>query len=124
MESSHVSLPMLATEVVHRFSPVISTKNVELTNNNSTAVRARNSSNAVILSSMPLQEDDVFEIRLEEVQRQWSGALRFGVTTQVPMSSQSQVQSELKAMVEEPFYDVDVGAFKIAYHRLKMQLRS
>ena len=90
MESSHVSLPMLATEVVHRFSPVISTKNVELTNNNSTAIRSRNSSSAVVLSTMPLQEDDVFEIRLEEVQRQWAGALRFGVTTQTPSPPQNQ----------------------------------
>ena len=68
MESSHVSLPMLATEVVHRFSSISSTKNVELTNNNSTAVRGRNCSSAIVFSTMPLQEDELFEIRLDEVQ--------------------------------------------------------
>ena len=90
MESSHVSLPMLATEVVHRFSSVSCSKNVELINNNSTAVRGRNSNNAIVFSSIPLHEDEVFEIRLEDVQRHWSGALRFGVTTQIPSQNQDQ----------------------------------
>ena len=79
---------MLATEVVHRFSSVSCSKNVELINNNSTAVRGRNSNSAIVFSTIPLHEDEVFEIRLEDVQRHWSGALRFGVTTQAPLPSQ------------------------------------
>ena len=34
------------------------------------------------------------------------------------------VQSELKALVEEPFYEVNLSVFRIAYCRLNMQLGS
>ena len=37
-------------------------------------------------------------------------------------SKEQLMQSELKAMVEEPFYEGKLGTFRIAYHGLKMQL--
>ncbi len=98
MESSHVSLPLLASEVVHRFSSTWCSKGIELSNNNSTVTRNRNSLSGLVFASTPLwhtSDDEVFEIRLEEVQRQWAGSLRFGVATQVPMTHGEQ-QAKLK----------------------------
>ena len=90
MESSHISLPLLGTEVVHRFNPSWCSPSVELSNNNATASRGRNINNAIVLASTPMwqaTEDDIFEIRIDEVQKHWSGSLRIGVVTQAPNDS-------------------------------------
>ena len=87
MESSHISLPLMGTEVAHRFSSLWSNKNIVLENNGSTALRNRHFVNGLVFASAPLwinNEDDIFEIRLDDVSRQWSGALRFGIATQIP----------------------------------------
>ena len=76
MESSHISLPLMGTEVAHRFSSHWSNKNIVLENNGSTALRNRHFANGLVFASAPLwinNEDDIFEIRLDDVSRQWSG---------------------------------------------------
>merc|ERR1711981_1261980 len=97
MESSHISLPLMGTEIAHRFSSTWSNKNIVLENNGSTALRSRHFSNGLVFASSSLwnnNEDEIFEIRLDEVSRQWSGALRFGVATQVPQVHDSQGGSQ------------------------------
>lgn len=89
LESSHISLPLIGTEVSHHFSPTWCSKNIELENNNSTAIRSRNFTNALVFASSPLwytNDDDAFEIRIDEVCRQWSGSLKFGVATLAPQA--------------------------------------
>lgn len=83
LESSHISLPALGSEVIHRFSSTSCGKGVDLKNNNQTAVRALGVSRAVVVGNNCLEGDDYFEIRIDEVDSKWSGSLRLGVTSNV-----------------------------------------
>ncbi len=89
MESSHVSLGGVCSEVAHRFSvapgaltPVakkgsaaVCVSALDLKNNNQTCVRT-GKKGAVAFGSSPLEGDDAFEVRIEEVAHQWAGSLR------------------------------------------------
>merc|ERR1712016_40246 len=63
---------------------------MELSNNNATVSRGRNSNSSIVLASSPLwqtTEEDIFEVRIDEVQKQWAGSMKIGITTQAPTDS-------------------------------------
>ena len=104
MESSHISLPLMGTEIAHRFSSTWLNKNVSLENNGSSVIRNRHFSSGLAFASSSLwqsNEDEIFEIRLDDVSRQWSGALRFGVATQIPMANQSDSSQQLTSPMKD-----------------------
>ena len=102
MESSHVSLPLMTSEVVHRFSSTWCSQTIELSNNNSSAVRNRHVPHGLVMASTPLwqtNEDEIFEIRIDEVHRHWSGSLKFGVATMIPHQTNVKDLGSLKGEV-------------------------
>ena len=106
MESSHISLPLLGTEVVHRFNPAWCSQGVEVSNNNATVSRGRNSINsAIVLASSPLwqaTEEDIFEVRIDEVQKQWAGSMKIGITTQAP--TDSSIIKDIKSLPGQVYW--------------------
>lgn len=56
-------------------------KNIQLTSNNCTAIRGHNFTHGIVFSSDPLKKDEIFEIKIEKVSKQWSGSLRIGLTS-------------------------------------------
>ncbi|WAR14180.1 NEUL4-like protein [Mya arenaria] len=82
VEQSSLSSP-LASEIqniTHRFSMCCG-KNISLTTNSCTATRSHNFNNGLIFSSDPLKKDEIFEIRVEKINKQWSGGIRIGLTS-------------------------------------------
>ncbi|KAL5014249.1 hypothetical protein ScPMuIL_008519 [Solemya velum] len=70
----------LNTEITHRFSHCCG-KNITIKNNSCTAVRQRNFKHGLIFSSDPLKREELFEVKIEQVCRLWSGSLYIGLTT-------------------------------------------
>ena len=68
------------TEVTHRFSHCCG-KNIQITSNGCTASRTQNFNHGLIFSSDPLKRDEIFEIKIEKLSKQWSGSLRIGLTS-------------------------------------------
>ncbi|XP_037089582.1 LOW QUALITY PROTEIN: neuralized-like protein 4, partial [Pollicipes pollicipes] len=79
LESSQALSILLGNEIAHRFS-LCCGKNVNLRNNNTTAVRLRGFSNSVVITSSPLLPDELLELRIEQLCDQFSGSLRLGLT--------------------------------------------
>lgn len=78
MESSQVSLPLVDTN--HRFSPLAG-NNVEVSASGLTAARRRNPNSALVFSAAPLENDEVFEVRIDSVDVVWSNSLKVGLST-------------------------------------------
>lgn len=60
---------------------------VKLTNGRRTAERTRpldEFNNGVVMTNRPLKDDEIFEIRLDELVDKWSGSIEVGVTTHNP----------------------------------------
>ncbi|KAJ8320441.1 hypothetical protein KUTeg_002028 [Tegillarca granosa] len=70
----------LNTEVTHRFSQCCG-KNVTVKNNGATACRSRNYNHGVVFSSDPLKRDELFEFKIDQITKVWSGSLHIGLTT-------------------------------------------
>ncbi|KAJ8320876.1 hypothetical protein KUTeg_002463 [Tegillarca granosa] len=70
----------LSTEVTHRFSQCCG-KNVTVKNNGATACRSRNYNHGVVFSSDPLKRDELFEFKIDQITKVWSGSLHIGLTT-------------------------------------------
>ncbi|XP_033763671.1 neuralized-like protein 4 [Pecten maximus] len=68
------------TDVTHRFSQCCG-KNITIKNNGAMACRARNFQHGLIFSSDPLRRDELFEIKVEQLSKVWSGSLHIGLTT-------------------------------------------
>ena len=77
---SYDSCCCFLSEVTHRFSHCCG-KNVQITSNGSTACRSQNFNHGLIFSSDPLKRDEIFEIKIEKLSKQWSGSLRIGLTS-------------------------------------------
>ena len=62
----------------HKFHESVG-NNIQLNSNRTIATRCREYSNAVVLSESPLENNEIFEIHIQEVAREWSGSLKIGV---------------------------------------------
>lgn len=60
---------------------------IDLSNNNQTAERKRpldEFNNGVCMTNRPLKDDELFEIRIDELVNKWSGSIELGITTEKP----------------------------------------
>ncbi|GCB77916.1 hypothetical protein scyTo_0020623, partial [Scyliorhinus torazame] len=70
--------------IAHRFHSNCG-KNVALQNDGCRAVRIHGFSHGVVLSLKELRSDEVFEVKIDEIDEQWSGSLHMGLTTLQPL---------------------------------------
>uniref|UniRef100_T1IVE5 NHR domain-containing protein n=1 Tax=Strigamia maritima TaxID=126957 RepID=T1IVE5_STRMM len=68
------------SETTHQLSLCYG-KNIVLRDNNSTACRIRNFNHGLLFSALPLETEELFEVRIDQIARQWSGSLHIGLTT-------------------------------------------
>ncbi|XP_076684468.1 neuralized E3 ubiquitin protein ligase 4 [Andrena cerasifolii] len=67
-------------EIMHKFHESVGL-NIQLNSDRTIATRCREYNNAVLLSETPLENNEIFEIAIQEVAREWSGCLRIGVVS-------------------------------------------
>ncbi|KAK9298978.1 hypothetical protein QLX08_007891 [Tetragonisca angustula] len=65
-------------EIMHKFHESVGL-NVQLNADRTIATRCREYNNAILLSEVPLENNELFEIAIREVAREWSGCLRLGI---------------------------------------------
>lgn len=81
-------------------------KRIKLTNGNRTAARNVTEFNhGLVLSDVPLTDDVLFEVRIDEKIHSWSGSIEIGVTCVNPSTIGS-----LPACATKLFYDTWVGS--------------
>lgn len=76
-QPTSVIQPQVQTEILHKFHESVGL-NIQLNSDKTVATRCREYSNAVLLSETPLENNELFEIAIQEVAREWSGCLRIG----------------------------------------------
>lgn len=64
-------------------------KNIVFHERNTVATRNHHYDHGIVFSSEPLRADELFEVRVTRVSRQWAGSLRFGLTT-FPVGAEPQ----------------------------------
>ncbi|KAM5214872.1 neuralized-like protein 4 isoform 3-T3 [Hipposideros larvatus] len=69
--------------VAHRFHSTCG-KNVTLEEDGTRAVRAAGYAHGLVFSTKELKTEEVFEVKVEELDEKWAGSLRLGLTTLVP----------------------------------------
>lgn len=77
-QPTSVIQPQAQTEITHKFHESVGL-NIQLNLDRVVATRCREYSNAVLLSETALDNNEIFEIAIQEVAREWSGSLRIGV---------------------------------------------
>ncbi|XP_028049148.1 neuralized-like protein 4 [Monomorium pharaonis] len=77
-QPTSVIQPQAQTEILHKFHESVGL-NIQLNNERTVATRCREYNNAVLLSEAALENNELFEIAIQEVAREWSGCLRIGV---------------------------------------------
>ena len=77
-QPTSVIQPQAQTEIMHKFHESVGL-NIQLNSERSIAIRCGEYSNAVLLSDTPLENNELFEISIHEIAREWSGSLRIGV---------------------------------------------
>jgi len=79
-------------------------KNIQLTSNNCTATRGHNFNQGIVFSSDPLKKDEIFEIKIEKVSKNWSGSLRIGLTSMAisDTTSASSIPVSVLEMTSKP----------------------
>ena len=89
MDSSHISLAFPGSEVNHRFARC---DDVELRNNNTSCTLRRDCLSATVYGSNAFNEntEDIFEIRIDEVNQKLAGSLKVGMTT-IPLEESKDV---------------------------------
>lgn len=70
--------PQAQAERMHKFHESVGL-NIQLNSNRTLATRCKEYSNAVLFSESPLENNEIFEIAILKVAREWSGCLRIGV---------------------------------------------
>ena len=70
----------LTSDMLHRFSQCCG-KNIAMRNNGQTACRMWNFNHGLVFSTDPLRSDEIFEIKVEKINKQWSGSMSIGMTT-------------------------------------------
>ncbi|XP_053425787.1 neuralized-like protein 4 isoform X2 [Nycticebus coucang] len=69
--------------VAHRFHSTCG-KNVTLEEDGTRAVRAAGYAHGLVFSTKELKAEEVFEVKVEELDEKWAGSLRLGLTTLAP----------------------------------------
>ncbi|XP_036077915.1 neuralized-like protein 4 isoform X8 [Rousettus aegyptiacus] len=69
--------------VAHRFHSTCG-KNVTLEEDGTRAVRAAGYAHGLVFSTKELRAEEVFEVKVEELDEKWAGSLRLGLTTLAP----------------------------------------
>ncbi|XP_032178448.1 neuralized-like protein 4 isoform X2 [Mustela erminea] len=69
--------------VAHRFHSSCG-KNVTLEEDGTRAVRAAGYAHGLVFSTKELKTEEVFEVKVEELDEKWAGSLRLGLTTLAP----------------------------------------
>ncbi|XP_035889004.1 neuralized-like protein 4 isoform X4 [Phyllostomus discolor] len=69
--------------VAHRFHSTCG-KNVTLEEDGTRAVRAAGYAHGLVFSTKELKTEEVFEVKVEELDEKWAGSLRIGLTTLAP----------------------------------------
>ncbi|KAF6299225.1 neuralized E3 ubiquitin protein ligase 4 [Rhinolophus ferrumequinum] len=69
--------------VAHRFHSTCG-KNVTLEEDGARAVRAAGYAHGLVFSTKELKTEEVFEVKVEELDEKWAGSLRLGLTTLAP----------------------------------------
>lgn len=77
-QPTSVIQPQAQTEILHKFHESVGL-NIQLNSDRTVATRCREYNNAVLLSEAPLENNELFEIAIQEVAREWSGCLKVGV---------------------------------------------
>lgn len=77
-QPTSVVQPAVQTEITHKFHESVGL-NIQLDTGRTVATRCREYSNAVLLSDVPLENNEIFEICIQEVAKEWSGSLRVGL---------------------------------------------
>lgn len=77
-QPTSVIQPQAQTETLHKFHESVGL-NIQLNSDRTVATRCREYNNAVLLSETSLENNEMFEIAIQEVAREWSGCLRIGV---------------------------------------------
>ncbi|XP_077749012.1 neuralized-like protein 4 isoform X6 [Canis aureus] len=72
-----------AAGVAHRFHSTCG-KNVALEEDGTRAVRAVGYAHGLVFSTKELKTEEVFEVKVEELDEKWAGSLRLGLTTLAP----------------------------------------
>ncbi|KYN07792.1 Neuralized-like protein 4 [Cyphomyrmex costatus] len=77
-QPTSVIQPQVQTEILHKFHESVGL-NIQLNSDRIVATRCREYNNAVLLSEAALENNELFEIAIQEVAREWSSCLRIGV---------------------------------------------
>lgn len=77
-QPTSVIQPQVQTEILHKFHESVGL-NIQLNSDRTVATRCREYNNAVLLSEAALENNELFEIAIQEVAREWSGCLKIGV---------------------------------------------
>ncbi|KOC67724.1 Neuralized-like protein 4 [Habropoda laboriosa] len=65
-------------EIMHKFHESVGL-NIQLNSDRTVATRCGEPNDAILLSETPLENNEIFEIAIQEADRKWSGCLRIGV---------------------------------------------
>ncbi|XP_012042103.3 neuralized-like protein 4 isoform X2 [Ovis aries] len=69
--------------VAHRFHSTCG-KNIALEEDGTRAVRAAGYAHGLVFSTKELKTEEIFEVKVEELDEKWAGSLRLGLTTLAP----------------------------------------
>lgn len=77
-QPTSVIQPLAHPEITHKFHESAGL-NIQLDTGRTVATRCREYNNAVLMSDSPLENNEIFEICIQEVAREWSGSLKIGL---------------------------------------------
>lgn len=78
LQPTSVIQPQGQTEITHKFHESVGL-NIQLNSERGIAARCREYNHAVLLSELGLENNELFEISIQEVAPEWSGSLKIGV---------------------------------------------
>ncbi|XP_077998138.1 neuralized-like protein 4 [Glandiceps talaboti] len=73
----------LSSGILHKFHQFCG-KNIAIKNSGCTASRIRSFNHGITFSSRPLKSGELFEVKVDQVSKQWSGSIQIGLTTFLP----------------------------------------
>lgn len=76
---------ILITDLVYSFNS-ISGESIAFRNHGHTAVRTRSFNGGLAFTDRPLENESIFEIRIDNLDATWTGSLSVGVTSHVPLT--------------------------------------
>ena len=98
MESSQVSIQLGPETVLHKFSAKTGV-NIELSGGCMTASRKRSPTQALVFSAHALEVDELFEVKIDEVDVMFSGGIKVGLTTfNVNASEATKISQDLSKL--------------------------